>query len=78
MDNNISSVESTRTVEPVVDDDDDDEENEVGCAGTFYDPRRGGHRFIALMLMCIIGFGKMFFSDQFILFIIYYNINLTH
>jgi hypothetical protein len=37
----------------------------TGCgAGALCDPRRTPHRFIALLLMCILGFGSTFCYDN--------------
>ncbi|XP_075233186.1 lysosomal dipeptide transporter MFSD1-like isoform X2 [Lycorma delicatula] len=62
MENNVSAIESTTAVETV--DDEEDQVPPAGCADTFYDPKRGGHRFIALMFMCIMGFGSYFCYDN--------------
>lgn len=62
MDDPITDVESTRDDVPILPE--DDEVGVTGCADTFSDPKRGGHRFIALILMCIIGFGSYFCYDN--------------
>lgn len=59
MDNTVASGDFIRPEAPLVNSDGEDEIRVTGCADTFYDPKGGGHRFIALILMCIIGFGKI-------------------
>lgn len=47
------------------DDDSDVEIHLTGCgASAFCDPRRMPHRFIALFLMCLLGFGSTFCYDN--------------
>lgn len=73
MDNIINAGDATTPEEPILQQEDDEESVVTGCADTFYDPRRGGHRFIALILMCIIGFGKIFFCSGFFKIIVIFS-----
>ncbi|XP_022183884.1 major facilitator superfamily domain-containing protein 1 [Nilaparvata lugens] len=54
----------SRTLSSEAIEDEENDEISVGCADTFTDPTRGGHRFIALILMCLIGFGSYFCYDN--------------
>ncbi|KAJ8917453.1 hypothetical protein NQ315_005500 [Exocentrus adspersus] len=42
----------------------EDEDETKGCFNFFCHPRRGGHRFIALIFMCFLGFGSYFCYDN--------------
>ncbi|XP_018568613.1 major facilitator superfamily domain-containing protein 1 isoform X2 [Anoplophora glabripennis] len=56
---NIQERDSTPLVS------ENDEENEVkGCFSFFCHPRGSGHRFIALIFMCFLGFGSYFCYDN--------------
>lgn len=46
---NIQECDSERLIE---------EENISGCVNLFCHPKRSLHRFIALVFMCFLGFGK--------------------
>ena len=50
---------------PIESDDLDVEVHLTGCgASAFCDPRKMPHRFIALFLMCLLGFGSTFCYDN--------------
>lgn len=60
---NIQERDSTHLIS------ENDEEHEVkGCFNLFCHPRGSGHRFIALIFMCFLGFGKYFRLCYFFLF----------
>jgi hypothetical protein len=62
---NESSAPSHVGPNEVGDDDTDVEIQLSGCgASPFCDPRRMPHRFIALFLMCLLGFGSTFCYDN--------------
>lgn len=45
---------------------DDELDGSNGCAAGCCNPSSGCHRFIALILMCLVGFGKICaFNDKF-------------